>query len=91
MTEREKYLLICLMEEAAEIQQACSRSLRFGLDSSHPNGEKTLGKEITTEIADLLGVVSLLVDNKTIESPHDISLIEKKKIKVTNHLIEKGI
>ncbi len=30
------YLLVCLMEESAEIAHAAAKSIRFGLDDSHP-------------------------------------------------------
>ena len=32
-----EYLLVCLMEEAAEIQQIASKCLRFGLNNYHPD------------------------------------------------------
>ena len=90
MTEREKYLLICLMEEAAEIQMACSKALRHGLNSLYPNKPSTNSEDISREVADLLGLVDLLVDDKTIQRPHN-SHIENKKIKLTGILKEKGI
>lgn len=34
---QEEYLLVCLMEESSEIAQAAAKSLRFGLDDTHPN------------------------------------------------------
>lgn len=38
---RTEYLLVCLMEEAAEIQQIASKCLRFGLDNYHPDRPET--------------------------------------------------
>ena len=35
---KQEYLLTCLSEECAEIQQAVSKALRFGLDNYNPNG-----------------------------------------------------
>lgn len=47
---REQYLLVCLMEEAAEIQQLAAKALRFGLDNHHPDSTEpnyaTLRKEL---------------------------------------------
>jgi len=60
MTKNE-YLMTVAMEECAEIQQAISKSLRFGLDNCHPNDSSiTNGDQIVIEFAQLWGVITML-------------------------------
>ena len=69
MTEQE-HLLTCLMEECAEVQQAVSKALRFGLNDSY----KDYGvnrERIEDELCDLAGVLELLYDRKIISMPTD--------------------
>ena len=57
---REQYLLTCLMEECAEVQKACSKAIRFGLNDDD-NGRKSTNKEIINdELIDLRSVVIML-------------------------------
>jgi NTP pyrophosphatase (non-canonical NTP hydrolase) len=61
MTETE-HLLICLMEEASEVAQACAKALRFGLDDEQPRmiAPSTARLSIQTELNDVLAVCQLL-------------------------------
>jgi NTP pyrophosphatase (non-canonical NTP hydrolase) len=53
----EQYLLIKLMEEAAEVQQACAKALRFGLRSTN-NGTKPSNLEsLQSEFKDMNAVL----------------------------------
>lgn len=56
MTETE-YLLTCLAEECAEVIQAITKALRFGLDNGadHYDG-KTNADMITAELADVFAL-----------------------------------
>ncbi len=56
----QEYLLVCLMEEAAEIQKAASKCLRFGFDSVGPNETQSNVVHLIDEINDLHGVVACL-------------------------------
>jgi len=59
--ERTQYLLVKLMEEAAEVIHAAAKAYRFGLHYDHPNyGEGTNENQITKELADLLAMAELL-------------------------------
>jgi len=81
----EDHLLLLLMEECAEVQQACSKILRFGMDDSetpmHLNNEDRL----LNEIYDLLSVLDLVHEEvSSIALGHElfeISAIKKEKIK----------
>lgn len=57
------YLLICLMEEAAELQQAAAKSLRFGLDNHHPDSTITNIQQLTLELKDIISICNLLADD----------------------------
>jgi hypothetical protein len=56
----EQYLLIKLMEECAEVQQACSKALRFGLDNSCPVSGMTNRLHIEDEVTDMACVVAAM-------------------------------
>lgn len=92
MTEQE-HLLVCLMEEAAEVQQACAKALRFGLDDTYrkdtaPDGAPawtmTPREEIRHELNDMLGVQMLLHAAGVILSPGsaDYEAAHRKRAKV---------
>ena len=60
MTQTEN-LLVTVAEECAEIQQAVSKALRFGLDNHHPNCPNTTNaEEINMEFYQLCAVINLL-------------------------------
>lgn len=61
MTKGEN-LLVTLSEECAEIQQAVSKSLRFGLENYNPVTPKlTNEKDIMTEYYQLITVMEMLI------------------------------
>ena len=64
-TTRQEYLMVVAMEECAEIQQAISKALRFGMDNYNPNDpNKTTNEEsILTEYYQLRGVFAMLFDS----------------------------
>jgi len=65
-----QYLLVCLMEEAAEIQQAAAKCLRFGLDNYHPEKpEETNSAALDRELADLDAVRYMLVGKGVLPYP----------------------
>lgn len=81
MTETE-HLLTCLMEECAEVIQACSKALRFGLDDSHQANNPEIvspRKYISRELADLTAVVELLSDKDALPSLSEAHIAAKKK------------
>lgn len=62
LTAAEVELLTMLAEEAAEVVQACTKALRHGLESTHPDGGPTNHEALSKEMADL-GAVSLVMRN----------------------------
>ena len=77
-----EHLLICLVEECAEVQKAVSKSLRFGLSSSHTGSEMTNGEEISHELNDLIAVADMLVTAGAIPSHDDQEKSQEKTTKV---------
>lgn len=59
MTE-EDYLLVCLMEEAAEIQHAAAKALRFGLEHWWPGRDTTNKGALRDEVRDFVRLAERL-------------------------------
>lgn len=85
MTKSEN-LLVTLSEECAEIQQAVSKSLRFGLDCHSPDTPMlTNERDIMVEYYQLIAVMGMLIDDGIL---HQLSaddaeaIIQMKKAKV---------
>ena len=91
------YLLVCLMEESAEIAQAAAKSIRFGLDDSHPErvGE-TNEDDLLEELYQCIAVVEMLQENKNLKTltNEEIQCIKNKKkekmVKYMSYSKEKG-
>jgi hypothetical protein len=85
-----EYLLICLMEEAAEIQQMASKCLRFGPDNHHPDdpNRKTNVTELQRELKDLRATEFMLSREGYVAfDPHvDGWTLENKIKKVTRYM-----
>ena len=82
-----EHLLICIMEECAEIQQACAKALRFGLDDGHPDRDSTNADDIIREYADLQAVIQMLLESESCINLSNLEAkIEKKKQKVNDFM-----
>lgn len=84
MKHKIKDLLIIAMEESAEIAQACSKAIRFGLRASDPykNKKETHDYEILTEYYQLQSIIEELQQNGTLPyfTEDRINNIKKNKI-----------
>ncbi|MEG0551506.1 MAG: hypothetical protein RR554_10090 [Vagococcus sp.] len=81
--KRKEHLLVCLMEECAEVQQAVAKGLRFGLDDTHPKqADVTNEKEIVTEFYQLISVMEQLEMEGFITPPtvREVQQIKKQKM-----------
>lgn len=97
---RTEHLLVCLMEEASEVQKACAKALRFGLDDTYradnemelPKWDMTPREEIQHELNDMRGVVALLRHEKVLPelSPQD-DVEESAKIAKVEKMMEYAI
>lgn len=79
-----QYLLVCLAEECAEVQQEVGKALRFGLDHDWPNDKNsgTNAERIKKELTDLLAIVELLESRGAISGKLDLDAIANKQSKV---------
>lgn len=83
MTKTEN-LLVTLMEECAELQQAVSKALRFGMDNCHPaQPEKSNEHEIMVEYYQLVAVMELLNSNNILRS---FSIADEELVKASKKL-----
>lgn len=60
MDNKTKNMLVAAMEECGKITQYCSRALKFGLFSHHPNKRKTNGDEIMIKYYRLQSIIETL-------------------------------
>lgn len=74
--------LILLMEECAEVSQACAKILRFGPHESW-NGMPTNTERLENEIGDVLAIIDILVSQNLIDP---VKLDEYKTKKMTKLL-----
>ena len=92
---RIEHLLTCLAEEAAEVQQAVFKALRFGLDDGYPGTTRTNCGDIVDEVTDLLAIVQMLQESSML--PPSVGYqgdIDEKKCKVIKWMLyaeEKGM
>ena len=63
---REQYLLLLLMEEAAEVSQAASKCIRFTGAHNH-QGVSNIDK-LSSEIVDFIAVLEMLLESNIL--PH---------------------
>ena len=77
-------LLVCLNEECAEVQQAVSKALRFGLDNFYLDENKTNADDIIAECNDIIAVIEMLQEYNIVKI--DRELVERKKRKVESFI-----
>ena len=77
----QQHLLIKLAEECAEVQQAITKSLLFGLDDCHPETKICNLDAIKHELNDLFAVVEML-HSVGVDWRIDSDKVKLKKAKV---------
>lgn len=58
-------LLILLQEEAAEVSQAASKLIRFGLTAHNPKSPISNLQELSNELTDLLTIIGIVIHEDT--------------------------
>lgn len=84
--DKKRHLLVCIMEEAAEIQQAACKALRFGMDDTNPKTGKTNLEEMLAEYHELhavMGQFYLCFDERPLSNPpmHDVKDAKVSRLK----------
>lgn len=82
-----EYLLTCLTEECAEVQQSVSKALRFGLNDTCNNTKEPPSDRIVEEYVHVIAVMELLEETGILKKHPNISAeIKKKKEKVLHFM-----
>jgi NTP pyrophosphatase (non-canonical NTP hydrolase) len=76
MNDKVNEIYAITQEECAEVVQAISKAMRFGLDSSHKG--RTNRDHLEEEVGDLLCMIDLLVENGVCDM---VSVLEASKRK----------
>jgi hypothetical protein len=89
MITQDEYLLTCLSEECAEIQQLCSKSIRFGLDSHHPADPEQVQniQKLKLEINDFYAVIAWLEAHDLWDGDVKCTDLITKKIAKIDHFM----
>jgi len=78
MTEKEREILGILQEECAEVIQAVSKCVRFGIDNSHKSGS-TQRENLSMEVGDLVCMIGLMIEAGLVKE-EDINRARDEKI-----------
>ena len=78
MTEKEREILGITQEEGAEVIQAISKCVRFGIDNSHKSGA-TQRENLSMEVGDLVCMIGLMVESGLVKE-EDINRAHGEKI-----------
>ncbi len=82
-----EHLLVCLIEECAEVQKAAAKALRFGLDDSAPDTPSlTNAEEIALEYTDLVAIIEMLEERGVLANRKTPERIQAKKDKVLKYM-----
>lgn len=89
VTEAERERLEMLIEECSEVIQCCTKILRHGYNSFHPNDPTTSNNShLEKEIHDVLAILNEMKNREDIVISSNINTMGKrwqKKLKWTHH------
>ena len=86
LTPAEAERLAMLAEEAGEIVQVVGKILRHGYESFHPLQPEVSNRTLlSSEIADMLGVIALIHNDLDTAIDYDPNLVAQRKLKWTHH------
>lgn len=78
-------ILVTVSEECAEIQQAVSKALRFGLENHHPNNpDVTNADDILYEFIQLQALIESLQEHGKLPTWDDFTVQTMKNNKIRN-------
>lgn len=79
---RTEHLLVCVVEECAEISKAATKALRFGLKNGNSEKSTTNAEDIIREFHDLVAVLTMLDESGDIPSVNGIETDKNIKDKI---------
>lgn len=82
---KEEMLLIMVAEECAEIVQAATKSLRFGLDDYYKENP-TNREKLIVEFNDLITLIEILKEEDIITIYSSDKLMERKRERIKKYL-----
>lgn len=82
-------LLTILSEECAEVSQVCSKCIRFGMASTHPEAPESNQLRLEKEIGDFMAMVRLLTEEYNLNMDNIIESADAKLIKVEKFMKNK--
>lgn len=82
---RLEHLMTILTEECAELQQATSKALRFGLQDGYPGTDRTNEKDMALELNQLVAVAEMLREEGVVLNP-DYKAVREKREKIEHYL-----
>jgi hypothetical protein len=88
----QRELLTMLAEEAGEVVQACTKALRHGLDSRHPDGGPTNAQQLTRELRDLSYVATVAHFSGVLDAylTYEVAETLRRKWQYTHHQLDAG-
>lgn len=91
MDNKTKKLLVAVMEKCAKITQYCSKAIKFGLFSHHPNERATNGEKILIEYYRLQAIIESLQQEHVLPvySKSYIEALKKESIRNSTKNIRK--
>jgi NTP pyrophosphatase (non-canonical NTP hydrolase) len=80
MNNKESQILLITQEECAEVIQAISKVIRFGVDSVY--NEQTNRQRLTEEVGDLLCMIELMIEKNILNetSVHNAAIQKRVKL-----------
>jgi NTP pyrophosphatase (non-canonical NTP hydrolase) len=78
MNDNNTEILLILQEECAEVIQAVSKILRFGMESRHPTTNINNKDHLTEEIGDLMAMLKLVVDSHMVSEDECLDAANNK-------------
>lgn len=79
-------LILCLAEEAGEVVQACTKALRFGLESTNPETKVINRDQLIQEICDVVLVAVMVSERLGVSHDERSSRMDMKFAKLTKYL-----
>jgi hypothetical protein len=84
-----EHILTCIIEECAEVQQAATKALRFGLEDGYPGTDRTNGKDLTTEFIELHALIQYANSRFIIDMPNvetQSKMMDTKLMKLEHYM-----